>query len=132
MLFRSQKDEFHDYFFKKLKIANPGKDLSIKNFFNSITQKTDTALASIKNAADTFYQWNQLCFFVRQDYDKVKDLTAEDISLLQSVYILEFCITYYRNKAQQNLQRSTAIKNLELILNKPPYYFSREIGRAHV
>ena len=121
-----QKDEFYVYFLKKLKIANPGKDISVKNFFKAITQKTDTAITSIKNAADTFYQWNQLCFFVRQDYDKVKDFTAEDISLLQSVYILEFCISFYRNKAQQSLQKETALKNLELNLNKPPYYFTRD------
>lgn len=121
-----QKDEFHDYFLKKLQVANPGKDLTVKNFFSMVTKKTDEAIRSIKNASDTFYQWNQLCFFIRQDYEKSTDLTAEDISLLQSIYILEFCVTSYRNKAQQNLQKETALKNLELNLNKPPYYFTRE------
>lgn len=121
-----RKDEFHDYFLKKLQVANPGKDLTIKNFFTTVAKKPDEAIRSIKNASDTFYQWNQLCFFVRQDYEKVTDLTVEDVSLLQSVYLLEFCITCYRNKAQQDLQRSTAMKNLELNLNKPPYYFTRE------
>ncbi len=121
-----QKDEFHDYFLKKLQVANPGKELSVRNFFSMVVQKHEEAIRSIKNAADTFYQWNQLCFFVRQDFEKVTDLTAEDISLLQSVYILEFCIAFYRNSAQQNLQRETALKNLELSLNKPPYYFTKE------
>lgn len=123
---RLAKDEFHDYFLKKLKVANPGKDLTIKNFFTTVTKKPEEAIRSIKNASDTFYQWSQLCFFIRQDYEKVNDLTAEDVSLLQSVYILEFSITCYRNKAQQNLQKETALKNLELSLNKPPYYFTRE------
>lgn len=123
---RFQKDEFHDFFLKKLQVANPGKELSVKNFFTSVVQKPDDAIRSIKNASDTFYQWNQLCFFIRQDLEKVTDPTAEDVSLLQSVYILEFCITFYRNSAQQNLQRETALKNLELNLNKPPYYFTRE------
>lgn len=121
-----RKSEFHDYFLKKLQVANPGKDLTIKNFFTTVAKKPEEALRSIKNASDTFYQWNQLCFFVRQDYEKTTDLTAEDVALLQSVYLLEFCITFYRNKAQQNLQRDTALKNLELSLNKPPYYFTRE------
>ena len=121
-----QKDEFHDYFQKKLQVANPGKELSVRNFFSMVVQKHEEAIRSIKNAADTFYQWNQLCFFVRQDFEKMTDLTAEDISLLQSVYILEFCIAFYRNNAQQNLQRETALKNLELNLNKPPYYFTKE------
>ena len=123
---RLQKDEFHDYFLKKLQVANPGKDLAVKNFFTTVTRKTEEAIRSIRYASDTFYQWNQLCFFVRQDYEKVTDLTAEDISLLQSIYILEFCVTAYRTKAQQSLQKETALKNLELNLNKPPYYFTRE------
>ena len=121
-----QKDEFHDYFLKKLQVANPGKDLTVKNFFTMVTKKPEEAIRSIKNASDTFYQWNQLCFFVRQDYEKSTDLTAEDISLLQSIYILEFCVTAYRNKAQQSLQKETALKNLDLNLSKPPYYFTRE------
>ncbi len=121
-----KKEEYHDYFLKKLKIANPGKELSIKNFFGTVTAKPDNAIESIKNSAESFYQWNQLCFFIRQDFEKVKDLTQEDISLLQSVFIIEFCISFYRNKAQQDLQRTTALKNLELLLNKPPYYFSKD------
>ncbi|AEE16004.1 hypothetical protein [Treponema brennaborense] len=120
------KEEFHDYFLKKLKIANPGKELSMKNFFSMLIQKTDRALSSLQESGDNFYQWSQLCFFIRQDYEKVKDLTQEDISILQAVYLIECSITFYRNKAQQNLQRTTALKNLELILNKPPYYFTKE------
>ncbi|MBO5137618.1 MAG: hypothetical protein J6B81_03860 [Spirochaetaceae bacterium] len=121
-----QKEEFHDYFLKKLKIANPGKELSIKNFFTAVVKKPEAALSSIKDSAESFYQWSQLCFFIKQDYEKTKDLTQEDIALLQSICIIEFCTAFYRTKAQQDLQRSTALKNLDLVLTKPPYYFTRE------
>lgn len=120
------KEEYHDYFLKKLKIANPGKEITVKNFFTTVTKKPDLALNSIKDSAETFYQWNQLCFFIKKDFENLKDITQEDISLLQSICIIEYCSSYFRNKAQQDLQRSTALKNLELILNKPPYYFSKE------
>lgn len=121
-----RKEEYHDYFLKKLKISNPGKELTAKNFFTQFVNKPTEALESLKTSGDSFYYWSQLCFFIRQDYEKVKDYTAEDISVLQSVYITEFASSYFKNKAQQNLQRATALKNLEQILIKPPYYFSKE------
>ncbi|MBE6350561.1 MAG: hypothetical protein E7062_07460 [Spirochaetaceae bacterium] len=121
-----KKEEYHDYFLKKLKIANPGKELSVKNFFTAVTKKPELALESIKTSAENFYQWNQLCYFIRQDFEKIKDLTQEDISLLQSICIIEISISFFRTKAQQDLQKTTALKNLELVLNKPPYYFTKD------
>ncbi len=120
------QDEYHDYFLKKLKISNPGKEISIKNFFTQFITKPVESLESLKNSGDVFFFWSQLCFFIRQDYDKVKDYTAEDISLLQSVFITEISNTFFKNRAQQNMQRSTALKNLEQNLSKPPYYFNRD------
>ncbi|MBE6345286.1 MAG: hypothetical protein E7063_06350 [Spirochaetaceae bacterium] len=119
------KEEFHEYFLKKLKIANPGKEISVKNFFTALTQKPELAMSSMKDSTESFYQWNQLCFFIKQDFENIKDLTQEDLALLQSVAIIEYCTSYYRTKSQQDLQRTTAFKNLELVLNKPPYYFTR-------
>ena len=61
--------------------------------------------------------------FIRQDYEKVKDYTAEDIAILQSVIITEIAISFFKNKSQQNAQRQAALKTLENHLSKPPYYF---------
>jgi len=121
-----KKEEYHDYFLKKLKISNPGKELTAKNFFTLFITKPIEFLESLKTSGDSFYFWSQLCFFIRQDYEKVKDYTAEDISILQSVYISESAASYFKNKAQQNLQRTTALKNLDLVLQKPPYYFTKD------
>ncbi len=124
-----RQEEYHDYFLKKLKISNPGKDISVKNFFTQFINKPQESLESLKNSGDAFFFWNQLCYFIRQDYEKVKDYTAEDIAVLQSVFITELVIAYFKNKSQQNFQRTTALKNLEVLLGKPPYYFSRETIR---
>ena len=121
-----RKEEFHDYFLKKIRIANPGKELTAKNFFTSVTTKPSDTIDSIKKSTDSFYYWNQLCYFIRQDFQKVKDHTIEDLCLLQSVSITEICINYYRNKVQKDLQRETALKNLEQIMKKPPYYFNKD------
>ncbi|HPX26161.1 MAG TPA: hypothetical protein PLG87_05080, partial [Treponemataceae bacterium] len=62
-----RKEEFHDYFLKKIRISNPGKELSAKNFFTQVVTRPTDTLESLKNSADTFYFWNQLCYFIRQD-----------------------------------------------------------------
>ncbi len=121
-----RKEEFHDYFLKKIRISNPGKELSAKNFFTQIVTKPTDTLESLKTSADAFYFWNQLCYFIRQDYEKVKDYTQEDISVLQAIQITEIAITYFKTKVQQDQQRANALKALEQILSKPPYYFNND------
>ena len=121
-----RKEEYHDYFLKKIRISNPGKELSVKNFFTQVITKPAETIDTIKNSGETFYFWSQLCFYIRQDYEKVKDFTQEDIAKLQAVQIIEYCASFYKNKVQQNLQRSTALKNLGIMLSKPPYFFTKD------
>ena len=121
-----RKEEYHDYFLKKLRVTNPGKDISIKSFFTQFIQRPMEAMESIKNSGEVFYFWGQLCFFIRQDYEKVKDYTQEDISILQSIYLTEIAINYFKNKSQQLQQRDAALRILEQLLEKPPYYFNKE------
>ncbi len=121
-----RKEEFHDYFLKRLRLSNSGKELSVKTFFNQFIQKPTEAIETIKTSSDAFYFWSQLGFFIRQDYEKVTDYTQEHITILQSVAITEVSIGYYKNKSQQNLQRTTALRNLEQALNAAPYYFNRK------
>ena len=83
-------------------------------------------MRSLESAGDSFYFWNQLCYFIKQDYEKVKDFTQEDINVLQSVYIAEIVISFFKNEAQQNLQRESALKTLQNLLQKPPYYFTMD------
>ncbi len=117
------KEEHHDYFMKKLTVSNPGKEMTAKNIFNRFVQNADS-LTMFKEPEDSFYFLTQLLFFIRQDYEKVKDYTAEDIGILHAVYILEIIANYYKTRAQENSKKETAFKNLEQHLSKPPYYFT--------
>ncbi len=121
-----RREEFHDYFLKRLRLSNSGKELSVKTFFTQFIQKPTEAIESIKTSSDAFYFWSQLGFFIRQDYEKVTDYTQEHITILQSVAITEVSIGYYKNKSQQNLQRTTALRNLEQALHAAPHYFNRK------
>lgn len=43
-----RKEEFHDYFLKKIRISNPGKELSAKNFFTQVVTRPTDTLESLK------------------------------------------------------------------------------------
>ena len=70
-----KKEEYHDYFLKKLRSANPSKEISVKNFYSSFVDKDYTGYIDVTDG-DQYYLWNQLCYFVRQDFEKIQDRTA--------------------------------------------------------
>ncbi|MBQ5384623.1 MAG: hypothetical protein IIU46_09285 [Treponema sp.] len=125
-----RKGDAHDYFQKKINGANPGKEISIKNFFTSLLGKPEETWIALKNNGDSFYYWNQLCYFIRQDCIKMKDLNAEDINVLQTIGVIEVAASYYKNVAAEKVLKEAAFKILDEQLVQPPYYFTMdEIAR---
>lgn len=118
------KEESHDYFLKKLCVSNPGKEIAIKNFFQHFCENPVGTMEQLKNSSETFFYWSQLCFFLRQDYQKLKDYTPEDISILQSVEIIELAASYYKSKTALRIQKENALKTLDSLLFNPPYFYS--------
>ncbi len=118
------KEEVHDYYLKKLTISNPGKELSIKNFFTKFASKPLETLETLKETGDGFYYWSQFFHFIKQDFNKMKDLTVEDTNILQSVAIVELAISYYKTASAHRIQEETAFRNLDQQLRQPPYYFT--------
>lgn len=121
-----EKDEYHDYYLKKLRMSNPGKEISVKNFFSQFVKSPEEALQSLKNSADCFYFWGQLCYFIKQDYEKVKDFTQEDVNVLQAVAISEIVTSFYKNESAKNLQQENALKSVQSHMKMPPYFFTMD------
>ncbi len=121
-----RREGSHDYFFKKLSVSNPGKELSTKNFFTKFVARPEEALDGLKTGDDTFYFWNQICYFIRQDYTKLKDFSSDDINILQSVALIEVATSFYKSQAAARQQRDSALKQLDDYLHQPPYYFDMD------
>ncbi|MBP5465499.1 MAG: hypothetical protein J6Y13_10050 [Treponema sp.] len=120
-----RKEESHDYFLKKLTNANPGKELSIKNFFQLFVARPEDAMDALKVNGENFYSWSQMCYFIRQDYNKLKDLTTEDINILQSIFIIETTTAYYKAKTAEKTAKEAAFAEFDKKLASPPYYFNK-------
>ncbi len=121
-----RKESFHDYFLKKLTGTNPGKELTAKNFFNSFVDNPDHSVEMLAHSSEDYYLWHQLCYFIKQDYRKVKDYTQEDISTIQAILITEIAANYFKTLSMDDSKRENAFKMLDTFLNHPPYYFSYE------
>ncbi|MGP1520419.1 MAG: hypothetical protein ACTTIZ_02765 [Treponema sp.] len=119
-----RKDETKDYLQKRLLIANPSKDATVRSFVMKIQSKDMGVVRSIKEADDTYLLWGQLCAFIKQDIDKKNEKLLEEESLLAAVSIVDFLNNYYRGAHQKDLQKQTALKNLTFAFQRPPYYFT--------
>ena len=118
-----KKEEFHDYFLKKLRSTNPTKEITIKNFYQHFVDSENYQFAEFSDGED-YYIWNQTLYYIRQDFEKIQDRTIEDTNMLQAVQILEIYSTYLKGKFQEEQKRSEAMKELDAALAKPPYFYS--------
>ena len=118
-----KKDEYHDYFLKKLRTTNPTKEITIRNFYAHFVDAENAQFENFSDG-DDYYIWNQTLYYIRQDYEKIADRTSEDINILQAVQILEIHSTHLKEQFQDNKKREDAIRELENQLAKAPYFFS--------
>lgn len=118
-----KKEEYHDYFLKKLRSTNPTKEISIRNFYSHFVDTENYQFADFTDG-DDYYIWNQTLYYIRQDFEKIQDRTIEDINILQAVQILEIHSTYLKEKFQNEHKRQEALKELEGNLAKPPFFYS--------
>ena len=96
----------------------------MRNLMSQLLTKPSETLSCLQHSGEAFIFWNCLSTFSRQDVLKKNERTAEDTSFIQAVMFIEYANNYYKTKTQQQLQRETALRNLELCFQKPPYYYS--------
>ncbi|MGI5085533.1 hypothetical protein [Treponema putidum] len=118
------KDESRDYMQKRLLVANPGKEFTVKTFITRAMSHSVNSFQNVKESGDNYILWGQLCAFIKQEFAKKNEKLPDEIALLQAVGILEYLNNYYRNRVQKDIQTDTALKNLLLAFQKAPYYFT--------
>lgn len=121
-----KKDEYHDYFQKKLRNANPTKEIGSQTFFTRFLQHPDNADQTFDFNGDAFYFWSQLCYFIRIDFEKIKERTIEDTNVLQALSICEIWMMSLKEKATAQQVKEDALRELEAALAKPPFFYSMD------
>jgi len=119
------KEEFHDYYLKKLRSSNPNKEMAIQYFFQHYVTTPEKNFKDVSDG-DEYYLWSQLCYFIRQDFEKNSDRTTEDTNILQAIYLSEIYNSYLKQKFQDAKKKEEATRNLQVALAEPPYYFTTQ------
>lgn len=120
-----KQEQFHDYFLKKLKATNPNKEISTRNFYDNLAM-TGEFIENIFEDEDSFYNWGQLCYFIKDDVGKISEHSPSDTSILQALYIGQIWSLHLKDVKLQEKQRDEAKKSIEQCFKKPPYFFELE------
>lgn len=114
-----------DYFQHKLGPQLQGKEGQLRDILNYILMRPFDCLDNMEEAGDfSFYFWSYFCNIVRNDLKKKTAYLAEDIAILQSVYLIEILNSFYRTKSVKAKEKELAFKNLESQFDKPPYLYT--------
>ena len=121
-----KKEESHDYFLKKMTIANPTKEMGARSFFSKFIQAPNEVMQNFAAEKDSFYFWSQLCYFIRQDFENIKDKSPEDVNILQAISIAEMWILAQKEELLREQKKQNAIAELQRCLASPPYFFDMD------
>ncbi|QQO09548.1 hypothetical protein [Breznakiella homolactica] len=114
-----------EYFQHKLAPSFQGKESQLREVLNQLLVKPFEALRIMKDAGDfSFLFWSYFANFVRSDIKKKKEQLLEETAALQSIYIIEVFNSYYKGKAVKRRESELAFKNLDLLLDKPPFMYT--------
>ncbi|MDR0602026.1 MAG: hypothetical protein LBG42_06545 [Treponema sp.] len=116
-----------DYAYHKLAPQFQGKEKYLKDILDQILIRPTDCIAAMESYGDfSWLFWAVFCSLVKNDIKKKKELLSEDTAALQAAYIIETCNSIYKARAVKQREKETAFRELDLHLEKPPFYFTLE------
>jgi hypothetical protein len=116
-----------EYIQRKLAPQFQGKEDHLRDMLDRIQVRPLDCVRDMKEAGEsTYYFWACFCNLMRTDLLKKSELFAEEIGVFQSIYIAEVCNSFFKSQASKVREAGIALRNFELEMEKPPYYFSQE------
>jgi hypothetical protein len=114
-----------EFFQNKMIPAFRGRESHLKDMFTRILIRPGECLGEIASAREFSYSfWAYFCNLLIGIIRSSDVLTPVDIGLLQSFSVLDTFNNYYKIKLAKIKARDTALKNLGLALEKPPFLFN--------
>jgi hypothetical protein len=116
-----------EYMQHKLAPQLVGKEDHLRELMDQVVIHPLNCINDMKEGREAaFYFWAYFCNQVRHDLVSKKELLADEYGALQAAYLIEVCNSFFKARAAKAKEIELALKNFELELEKPPYYFSRD------
>lgn len=114
-----------EYMQHKLAPAFHGKETQLRDTLNHLLVRPFDAIRDMEASGDFIYPfWAYLCTQIKNDIKKKNDRLPEDMAALQAVLVVEVYNNFYKGKVTREKEAETAFRNLELQLDKAPYYYT--------
>jgi hypothetical protein len=116
-----------EYFMRKLLPIFQGRDRSLRDALEMLDSRPLDCLNAIERGGEmTYLFWASFCSFLKNDIRKKTERLAGDIAVLEGVCIVEICLNLYKTRLQRERVRETALRILDQLMEKPPYYFTQD------
>jgi hypothetical protein len=114
-----------EYIQHKLAPQIQGREQYLQETLNKILVRPFDCFTAMEGGDEfAFLFWAHFCIFVKGDIRKKKERLSEDIAAVQAVYLIEAFNGYYKTLALKRREIELAFKQLDLHLDKAPYYYT--------
>jgi hypothetical protein len=116
-----------EYALRKLLPMLQGKEGSLRETMDMVIARPLDCLSAIEGGGETTYLfWASLCSFIKGEIRKKTERLSGDTAVLQAVYVIETCLNLYKTRLQRERLRETALRTLDQLMDRPPYYFTQD------
>jgi hypothetical protein len=116
-----------DYALHKLIPQLQGKEPYLRETLTQLVVRPLDYLTKLAEGGEnSAFFWVCFCSLVRNDIKKKNEFLPEDLAVLQAVFLIDACNSFYQLRALKNREREVALKNLDLHLENPPFLYSLE------
>jgi hypothetical protein len=116
-----------EFFMHKLAPSVQGKESQLREALNTILVKPFESIRNMEDGGEfIFLFWAFFCNLLKKDIKLKNEMLPEDIAVLQSVHVMEVFNGYFKKITTRKKETELALKNLGLLLEKPPYLFTME------
>jgi hypothetical protein len=114
-----------DLALQKLTALFPGQEEYPQNLLDSLIQSSNTLIKEFEESGDNSHLfWIHTCDFIRNDISNKTTKSSEDITLLQTLAIIEQFNIFFYGKAKQRKAKEEAFEKLSSHLTRPPYIYN--------
>ncbi|MFP4550402.1 MAG: hypothetical protein ACLFNT_06325, partial [Spirochaetales bacterium] len=113
------------YMRSKLAAIFRNRESAMKDMLSSVMTTTEQALRTVFAPTDfSFHFWTQLSSSIIKEYSQKKEKMADEHGYCQAAYLIGYYNVHHRGLQQKNLERDSALRQLENALRKPPYVYT--------
>ncbi|MDR0636840.1 MAG: hypothetical protein LBF87_07155 [Treponema sp.] len=117
----------HDLALQKLTALFREQEEYPRNLLDRLIQSSNTLIEEFEESGDSSYLfWTQMCGFIRDKLGNETAKSSEDITLLQTLALIEWFNIFFNGKTKQRKVKEKAFEELSAQLMQPPYLYAME------